>query len=788
MRVLYIDHTSLVSGAQRALLDLLEGLPQTVQATLVCPPGPLADAAARLGVEVVPFAGTSGSLRLHPLHTPRALRDIARSARVVVRAARLCDADVIHANSLRAGLIAGCAKPFVGRPVVVHIHDALPGSRSAGAVRRALLAAGDAFITISDYTTRNLAAREQDGPVHMLHNPLDAGRFDPARLTRMQAREQLSRPGDEPLIGLVAQITPWKGQELAIRALARIAGEHPRARLLIVGEAKFVDRATRYDNPAYLRDLHALAAELGVADRVEFLGEREDVVTIVRALDVALAPSWEEPFGRSVIEAMALGTPVIATDVGGPGEYIEDGVDGILLPPRDPEPWAAALLRLLGAPGEREEIGRRGSEKARRLFDRDHYVERVLGVYDEAVAPAPTRRLKVLLVDHQSLVGGGQRSFLELTRVLALDHDLTFACPEGPLAAAVRALGVTVRTIPESQLAYRADLRRTPIELSRAAQARRAIRALCVELEPDVVHANTLRAGLLASRRRGSPPVVIHCRDLFPAGPVAAAVRRMVRRRSAAIVAVSEAVAVRLAGPGWADHDVFVVDNPVDPSAFDPGRYRPSEVRAAMGLQGGPVVGVLAQITPWKGQTHAVRVLERLRRTHPGAELVLAGEAKFVSAATTYDNRAYEREIAALVGALGLGDVVHLIGEQPDPQRIIAALDVLLVPSTAEPFGRTVAEALAMRVPVVATCEGGPAEVIRPGVDGVVLAPRDVAAWAEAAGSWAGRRLGEDSRNYAIERFHPDRHAARVLEIYARVLRATARGGRGRRGSSAASA
>jgi glycosyltransferase involved in cell wall biosynthesis len=193
-------------------------------------------------------------------------------------------------------------------------------------------------------------------------------------------------------------------------------------------------------------------------------------------------------------------------------------------------------------------------------------------------------------------------------------------------------------------------------------------------------------------------------------------------------------------------------------------------MRRNLGLRGSPVVGIVAQITPWKGQIRALQVLERVRRVHPTAELLIVGEPKFVTAATSYDNRAYERELHAMVDQLGLQGAVRFLGEREDVERIIAGLDVLLVPSTEEPFGRSVIEALAMGVPVVATENGGPAEVIRRGIDGVLLPPDDLGSWARAVVAMAQRGRQLESREYVLGRFTPERHAAEVISVYERVI------------------
>ncbi len=142
------------------------------------------------------------------------------------------------------------------------------------------------------------------------------------------------------LLGVVAQLSPWKGQDTAIEALARVTREGLDAHLLLIGSAKFVARSTRFDNTRYVARLKQSIVAGGLERRVSWLGEREDVPELMRALDIVLLPSWEEPFGRALIEAMAMGVPIISTDVGGPGEVLTDGVEGRLLSPRDAAAWA----------------------------------------------------------------------------------------------------------------------------------------------------------------------------------------------------------------------------------------------------------------------------------------------------------------------------------------------------------------------------------------------------------------------------------------------------------------
>jgi glycosyltransferase involved in cell wall biosynthesis len=383
VRVLFVNHTALVSGGEISLLTLIEGLPGEIDIAIACPAGELADKANALGIEIEPIRGTDGSLRLHPLDTPRALAEMALAAKAVRRVATIRGADLIHANSIRSGLIAIAAGAAV--PRVVHVRDCLP----PGAVSSLTLSAighADALIANSEHTRRSLGPRATTA--HVVHNAVDMSRFD-RRLDPIVARRRLGVEGDGPVLTVVAQITPWKGQDDAIRIVGALADRHPGLMLMLAGSAKFASSSTRYDNRAYLDSLHALVEERGLTGKVKFLGERSDVPEVLAATDLLLVPSWEEPFGRSIIEAMAAGVAVAATEAGGPSEIlIEDGRRlGLLLPPREPAAWVAAIDELLDDPDRIRRMGDDGREAARRRFDVESHVASVLEVYRNMLGP-----------------------------------------------------------------------------------------------------------------------------------------------------------------------------------------------------------------------------------------------------------------------------------------------------------------------------------------------------------------------------------------------------------------
>lgn len=391
MKILYVNHTSEVSGAERSLLDLLAALPATTRPRVAAPPGRLLTAVAGLGIDTTPIVGTAGSLRLHPVHTSRAAAEIGLAAIQVRRAAHRHGVDLIHANSIRAGIVVGLAR--AARPAtIVHVRDCLPPGAITSATMRMIASTATTVVANSRYTARAMAAAAPGARPEVVYNPVDLERWDPTRIDRAWARRRLSIASESRLlIGVVGQLSPWKGQDTAIETLKRLCDWGIDAHLLLVGSAKFVARATRFDNEAYDRQLHELVARTGLQRRVSWLGEREDVPELVRALDVLLLPSWEEPFGRSLIEAMALGVPVVATNVGGPVEIIREGREGYLVAPDDPDAWARTIRRLAEDPRLRREIGSAGRRRVEQAYAPDRHAAAMLDVYERACALSRTR-------------------------------------------------------------------------------------------------------------------------------------------------------------------------------------------------------------------------------------------------------------------------------------------------------------------------------------------------------------------------------------------------------------
>jgi glycosyltransferase involved in cell wall biosynthesis len=306
---------------------------------------------------------------------------------MVRRIARRDRVDLVHANSIRAGIVASAAHRLGAPPAVVHVRDVLPDGPLTRLTRAVVGSGASAIVGNSAHTLERFVSPRTDAVLAVAHSPVDLDRMRAAReLDPIRCRVALGLPAHAgPVLGVVAQLTPWKAQDDAVRIAAGLRSAHPDVRLLLAGSAKFTSRSTRHDNRAFVERLEALLDELDVRDRVVLLGERSDVPEVLRALDLLLVPSWEEPFGRSVVEGLAAGVPVAATSVGGPREVLRNGVDGLLLPPRRPQEWVDALSPLLADRAWLDEMARSGLVRAT-AFGSGVHADRLLALYQEVLA------------------------------------------------------------------------------------------------------------------------------------------------------------------------------------------------------------------------------------------------------------------------------------------------------------------------------------------------------------------------------------------------------------------
>jgi glycosyltransferase involved in cell wall biosynthesis len=216
-------------------------------------------------------------------------------------------------------------------------------------------------------------------PIVVIHNAVNLERFKPNANSREEIRGTLGLKDAQPVIGIVGQLTPRKGQLELIEAFASINGEVKDAVLLIAGAALF----NRDDE--YAAQLERAVKSLGIADRARFLGPRDDIPKLMQALDVLVVNSHEEPFALTVLEGLSSGIAVLATSVGGTPEMIRHGENGWLVEARDQNALAKAMLTLLANQSLRHQLGREGRREAIARFSTQRFLKEVEGLYRGAL-------------------------------------------------------------------------------------------------------------------------------------------------------------------------------------------------------------------------------------------------------------------------------------------------------------------------------------------------------------------------------------------------------------------
>jgi glycosyltransferase involved in cell wall biosynthesis len=484
-----------------------------------------------------------------------------------------------------------------------------------------------------------------------------------------------------------------------------------------------------------------------------------------RAADVSVVPSRSlEGFGLVVLEALASGTPVIASDTGGLPEALASLDPSLLVPAGDAEPLADRLSTAHAETKPLPDGGRCRSYAER--FSWDSVAARHRELYTRALKQPARKKLRVVFLDHCAKLSGGEIALLRLLPALHQVEAHVILAEEGPLASRLVRQGISVEVLPMTEAVR--ELHRDQVLRGARAAGEAARTAMYVArltrrlraLRPDLVHTNSLKSALYGAlaARAARVPVIWHLRDriaedYLPSRAVRL-VRVMARRLPDAVLAVSDSTLATLGDPAALRRSTVVRD-PV-PLA---------ETRLAS--NGGFLTGMLGRLAPWKGQ-HVF--LEAFARAFPHG-----GERAVIVGSPLFGEQEYERSLHELSDRLGLEGRVEFTGFREDVWGELARIDVLVHASVlAEPGGQVVQEGLAAGTPVIAAASGGPAEMIDHGSTGLLYPPGDADALAEALQRLATDaalrdRLGAAGREKARD-FAPEAIAAEVTGVYRSLL------------------
>jgi glycosyltransferase involved in cell wall biosynthesis len=232
-------------------------------------------------------------------------------------------------------------------------------------LKRKLEFLSDKILSCSN-TVRNHWDRNNTGKHHVVFLPVDIEKVGNPQIA---IDHKSFKSGTYPVIGMVSRICPGKGHEYLIRALPDILDEFPAVKVKIVGKGPLLD------------DLKRLAQEINVANSIVFTGYVQDIYTELNSLDVFILPSLSEGFPISILEAMAAGLPVVASNVGGISEAVEDGVTGFLFKAKNTKELASAVKRMLSDRAQAVKMGNAARKKILNEFSPEKYIEKMELLY-----------------------------------------------------------------------------------------------------------------------------------------------------------------------------------------------------------------------------------------------------------------------------------------------------------------------------------------------------------------------------------------------------------------------
>ena len=368
-----ISHALLLQPQLRAFADA------GFDVVAMSAPGPYVAGLERDGIRHVPVRHFTR--RMAPHHDALAFVELRRAFRQL-------RPDIVHTHNPKPGVLGRVAARAARVPGVVNTVHGLYALPSDGAVKRTVVynlervaaRCSDAELVQNPEDIPVLARLGIHGPkVRLLGNGIDLARFDgrAAGAARADVRRELEIADDTVVVGTVARLVVEKGYRELFTAARALASEMPNVVFLAIGP---------FDTDKSDAITTAEMDDVARHSNLRFLGERHDVERLYAAMDVFVIPSWREGFSRSGMEAAAMGLPMIASDVRGCRQVVDDDVTGVLVPVRRADALTNAIRRLAADTAARTSMGAAGMEKARREFDQQRVIDITLATYADVQA------------------------------------------------------------------------------------------------------------------------------------------------------------------------------------------------------------------------------------------------------------------------------------------------------------------------------------------------------------------------------------------------------------------
>jgi glycosyltransferase involved in cell wall biosynthesis len=395
MKILYTNASSQLGGAERNLIDVICAVQRQdptieIVVLITAPDGPLVAELTPLGVKIIMLELPRNIAQLGDSGLPTGGNKIATAVKLVANVSLVADfirywwqfrrtivkiaPDTIHSNGFKTHLLVASLGTSI--PIIWHLHDFISSRLAIGKLLKLLIGRVTVAIAISQAVATDWQAVFPGLKINLIYNAIDTDKY------------RSSRSDSEPTtdlyvkIGLVATYALWKGHDIFIQAIGQIARQSPdlksQVKFYIIGGAIYETARSQYSRST----LQQLAHDLTVADWITFIDFQSDIVASYNMLDIIVHTSTKpEPFGRTIVEAMACEKAVIVSNAGGAAELFTHDQDAIGVTPGDPALLAAAIGDLIDRPATRIAIGTAGRLNAIDRFSLDRLGRDLVSLY-----------------------------------------------------------------------------------------------------------------------------------------------------------------------------------------------------------------------------------------------------------------------------------------------------------------------------------------------------------------------------------------------------------------------
>jgi glycosyltransferase involved in cell wall biosynthesis len=557
------------------------------------------------------------------------------------------------------------------------------------------------------------------------------------------SRTSLGLSSGDVVLMHVANLKAVKGHIHLFEALREIRLVRPNVQLVLIGEDMFNG------------SLQEKAKSMSLGDHIFFLGKRPDVTSLLKLADICVLPSLSEGLSNAILEYMVASKPVVATDVGGNPELVENGVTGFLVPKEDSQKLAEAILILVEDKDLRHSMGKRGREKVVANFSMEGMARRYEQLY-EAVLP---HRTKVVHFISSGGFFGAENVLLNIAQNFNNEHYISVVAairdarhPNLEVIERAKALGLPVH-IFESK--GRMDLSTV-----------KELKKYLIENKIDILHTHNYKSDIIgALAARGTKTALISTAHGFTGMNSKVSWYEhidqwVLKNRFKRTVVVTDQML-----PLFPAENKRVISNGIDFGKFGQGRSKRQEIRERYNVREDEIlIGTVGRLSVEKDHALLLSALIGLFQDHPNVKAMIIGEGPEGDA------------LHGFVRASGLEERVIFTGLIPSPAAFYQAFDIFVLSSRTEGVPLTLLEAMASGVPVVATRVGGIPQIVSDGVTGLLVDPQNAnqlrAALEVLIKDVPKRHTFKDAAfRFAKENYSIDRMNYLYHEVYQEVLR-----------------